>query len=251
MYKYTIGFLLLFISCASGADDWQLLSSNEAFWIKTTNSDQHELLFAYHEEKPQFLLILTTDSEPPDKPMPVIIRIDSGEKQPAYLTLLEERPEQSIFRIGIDKNLKADYVARMVAGLAWSIDMDSETEKNKHIIFSLKGFTVALNDLLIGNKIGSFDPDWLMAHKKDRELYCLLTTDISIKAMQHRLQGESYKGTLHLIQQTSYSIIDNNLAEIISQVYEIPLKDLSVVPRAEKYLMFSRCMAQPWQSRDN
>ena len=191
--------------------------------------------------------------------MPVIIRIDSGEKQPAYLTLLEERPEQSIFRIGLDKNLKADYVARMVAGLVWSIYFDSASASKSStskaalqaIQFTLKGFTVALNDLMIGNDIGSLDPGWLMQHKKDRELYCLLTTEISIKAMQHRLQGESYKSTLHLIQLTSYSIIDNNLAEIISQVYEIPLKDLSAVPRAEKYLMFSRCMAQPWQSRDN
>ncbi len=244
MYKYTIGFLLLLISFASGADDWELLSSNDTFWIKTVNDNQHQLLLAYYDEKPQFLLILTTDSEPPDKPIPVSISIDGGAKQPAQLTFLEKHPEQSIFRIGIDKNLRAGYIVRMIAGLVWTIDMDIKAEKNTSIIFSLEGFTVALNDLLIGNKIGSFDHDWLMDHRKDRELYCLLTTEISIEAMQYRLDGKNFASALHLIKKTNYSIIDNNLADIISRVYDISMKDFPVVPRAEKYLMFSRCMEQ-------
>jgi len=118
---------------------------------------------------------------------------------------------------------------------------------SKTVSFSLKGFTVALNDLLIANDIGSLDTMWLLRHNKDRELYCLMTTNISIEAMQYRLKGESYNNVLHLISKTGYSIIDHNLAEIIEQVYKIPKQELPYVPRAEKYLMFSNCMEHPFQ----
>lgn len=259
MGKYATGLLLFFLSGIGSADEWAFVSSKDAFWIKTVNIDKHELLVAYHEDKPQFLLILKTESKEPNKPVPVSIKIDSGPKKPGHLVFLEKRPEQIIFRIEIDEEEKDITIDQMVAGLVWSIYFDSESASKSStskaalqaIQFTLKGFTVALNDLMIGNDIGSLDPGWLMQHKKDRELYCLMTTEISIKAMQYRTKGETYNNTLHLIPKTNYSIIDHNLADIISQVYNLPLKDLPCVPRAEKYLMFSRCMSQPWRPRNN
>ncbi len=249
------GFLLFILvgpalAGNDAADNWTLVSSNDAFWLKTVNAEQHELLVAYHEDSPQFLLILKTDSPPPDNKLPVSIRIDRGPKQAARLALLERRADRSILRIEVDDADRSNYLSRMIAGLTMSIYFDFASKDNKDIShqvsFSLKGFTVALNDLLIANDIGSFDPAWLLRHNKDRELYCLMTTDISIEAMQHRLNGESYNDVLHLIEKTGYSIIDHNLGEIIEQVYKVPQKDLPYVPRAEKYLMFSNCMAQPF-----
>ncbi len=236
----------------SAADNWTLVSSNGAYWIKTVNADQHELLVAYYEEAAQILLILKTDSPPPDKTLPVKIRIDRGPKESGWLTFLEKRPDQSIVRIELNDEQKHSYLSQMIAGLTMTIYFDFQVSGGKTISkkvpFSLKGFTVALNDLLIANEIGSLDPGWLLKHKKDRELYCLLTTNISIQAMQYRLKGESYKNVLHLIPQTGYSFIDHNFGELVEQVYNIPKKQLPYVPRAEKYLMFSHCMEQPFQS---
>ncbi len=259
MQKYVIGCLLFLLvgSALAGsdsADNWTLVSSKDAYWIKTVNAEQHELLVAYYDDTPQFLLILKTDSPPPNKVLPISIRIDRGPKQPGQLQFLEKRDERSIMRIEVNDDDKNGYLSQMIAGLTLAIDFDflsgkkSRVNKNmaKTISFSLKGFTVALNDLLIANDIGSLDPAWIMKHDKDRELYCLMTTNISIEAMQYRLKGESYNNVLHLIEKTGYSIIDHNLGEIIEQVYRIPEKNLPYVPRAEKYLMFSNCMEQPF-----
>ena len=254
MRQCAISIILFLISgsvCSSDNNsDWKLISSNDGFWIKTNNHDQHELLLTYEKNQPQFLLILKTDSPPPDKPIPVKIQIDKGPREDSKLILLENRPEQSIFRIEINNRKKNNYVARMISGLNWSIYFNSGLNKKRSISFSLKGFTVAFNDLLISNEIGSLDPAWLIQHRKDRELYCLLTTNISIQAMQYRIQGKSYAKTLALIPESNYSIIDHNLGEIIHQVYKLPSKNLPYEPRAEKYLMFSRCMGQPFQYRN-
>ncbi len=250
MKQYAIGIILLLISGTVSATDWEVISSNDGFWIRTTNHNQHGLLVAYQNNQPHFLLILQTDSPPPNKAIPVKIQIDKGPRENSKLYLLEKRPEQSIFRIDVEDKHKNKYISRMIAGLNWSIHFESGLNKNKSISFSLKGFTVAFNDLLIGNDIGSLDPGWLIKHRKDHELYCLMTTNISVQAIQYRIKGKSYADTLHLIPQTQYSLIDNNLADIISQVYKLPFKRLPYEPRAEKYLMFSRCMKQPLQYRN-
>lgn len=259
MRKYVTGCLLFLligpaVSGENSADNWTLVPSKGAYWIKTVNAEQHELLVAYREDDPQFLLILKTDRPPPNKTLPISIRIDSGPKQAARLRFLEKRGEQSILRIEVNEDDKNTYLSQMIAGLNMAIDFDflskQSASKDRNIAdtvsFTLKGFTVALNDLLIANEIGSLDSEWLLRHNKDRELYCLLTTNISVDVLQYRLRGESFNNVLHLIEKTGYSIIDHNLGEIIEQVYRIPQEDLPYVPRAEKYLMFTNCMAQPF-----
>lgn len=255
MRKYATGFMLLMLAGtaqagSSNADNWTLVSAKDAFWMKTVSAESHELLVAYHDDTPQFLLVLKTDSPAPNKPLPVSIQIDLGPKQAGKLLFLEKRPEQTILRLEVKEADKSSYLSRMIAGLSMTIYFDFASKQNagsnstlsKKVSFSLKGFTVALNDLLIANDAGSLSPLWLMRHNKDRELYCLMTTNVSIKAMQYRLDGEDYNDVLHLIPETGYSIIDHNLGEIIEQVYKIPRSNLPYVPRAEKYLMYSNCM---------
>ncbi len=259
MWRYVTEFLLLIIigyaplinaGVDSGtADNWILESSEESSWIETVNAEQQTLLFSYHENRSQFLLILKTNGLKLEKTLSATIRIDHSPKQSVHLNLVEEFPEQSVMRIEMDEGEKSAYLSQMINGLAMSIYIDFPSEKmtaiTKNILFSLKGFTVALNDLLIVNDIGSLNQVWLLQHNKDRELYCLLTTDITIDVMQYRLSGESFNNVLHLIPETGHSIIDHNLGEIIEQVYNIPYEKIVSVPRAEKYLMFSNCMAQP------
>jgi len=250
MKTYLISFFLYLLTSTANAAGWKLISSNDGFWIKTTNN-QHQLLLAYHNNQAQFLLILKTDSPMPDRSLDIKLKIDKSPWSSSKLTPLEQRAEHIIFRIEVDDNIKNNIITRMIAGINWSISFDSaatlSAHKNKTISFSLHGFTVALNDLLIANQTGSLDSNWLLKHKKDRELYCLLTSNISIQAMEYRLQGLSYTKTLNLIPKTHYSIIDHNLGEIINQVYKLPIDKLPYVPRAEKYLMFSRCMQQPFK----
>jgi len=230
----------------SQADNWTLVESKDGYWIKTVNEEQHELLVAYYEKTPHFLLILKTASPPPGDSMQVSLKIDRGPRKPGVLSFLEKRPQQSIARIEFKADEKSTYLSQMIAGLTLSVYFEfpdaDRAMVERRISFSLKGFTVALNDLLIANEAGSLDPTWLLQHGKDRELYCLLATDISVRAMQYRLRGESYKNVLHLIPETGYSVIDHNFGEIIEQVYRIPLKEIPYVPRAEKYLMYKNCM---------
>ncbi len=250
MKAFFISVLLFLFSGSIYADDWKLIPSNDGYWIKTRNSHQHELLLAYQKNVPQLLLILKTDRPASDKPIPVKFKIDKGAWENSQITHLGSRPEQVIFRIEIDSNKINTLISKMIAGINWSINLDFGSNKSKTLSFSLHGFTVAFNDLLIANKIGSLDINWLIKHKKDRQLYCLLTTNISIQAMDLRLQKKSYSQARSLISKTGYSIIDHNLGEIINQVYKLPSKEIPFVPRAEKYQMFSRCMKQTFQKTE-
>jgi hypothetical protein len=245
MKQFSIFFLLMVFSCTGNAADWKLVSSQDGFWIKTTNNNKHELLLAYKKNQPHFLLILTTDNSAPEKTIPIKIKIDKEGWVQSKLKLLEKRSGKIIFRIEADS--KDNLISKMIAGINLFVNFSFENYKNKTIKFSLHGFTAAFNDLLIVNKIGSMKPAWLIKHRKDRELYCLLTTNISILAIEYRLQGKSYAKTLTLIPKSQHSIIDHNFGEIINQIYQLPYKNLPYVPRAEKYLMFSRCMKKPFQ----
>jgi len=242
MKQFSIFILLLLFSCAGNTACWELVSSDDGFWIKTTNDDQHALLVAYRDAKPQLLLILNTVSPEPDQSIPAKIKIDRGTWLQSSLIPLEKRSGQIIFRLETGSKLKDELISRLIAGINLSVHFNFDPHKNTTIVFSLHGFTVAFNDLLIANEIGSLDHAWLFKHRKDRELYCLLTTNISLRAMEYRLQNKSYAQTLTLIPKTQHSIIDQNFDEIIEQVYQLPYNDLPYVPRAEKYLMFSRCM---------
>ncbi len=257
MRKYlVVCFIFLLISPAyaseSDVHNWILDTSKDENLIKTVNSHHDELLVAYYEKELHVFLILKTDSLLPDKILPVSIRIDRSSERKAKLHFLEKRHGQTVMRVEFNLADKGSYLSRMIAGLTILFDFSEKsggyaganTKQVKSVSFSLKGFTVALNDLFIINDIGSLDDEWLLHHNKERELFCLMTSNISIEAMQYRLKGESYNSVLHLINKTGYSIIDHNLTEIVGQVYKIPKNNIPYVPRAEKYLMFTNCMEQ-------
>lgn len=247
MNKYVmIVYLIIFsgnVYSSQNNSSWSLIPSEDAYWIKTTDQHKHGLLVAYQGDNAHFLLILQTDSSIPDKPIAIKYKIDKGQWKNSHLILLEKRADQSIFKIDIDDALQKQVISEMIAGLNWSIKLPSGSKSNKSMNFSLLGFTVVFNDLLIANKIGTLDPAKLIKQRKDHELYCLLTTEISIQAIQKRLKGKSYSDVLHTTALTHYSLIDDNIANIITQVYNIPYRNLSYEPRAEKYIMFNRCLS--------
>ena len=185
---------------------------------------------------------MNSDSPPPDKPIPIWLKIDRGQQQPSQLYFLKKNPEQSIFKIDIGSDLKQNYIARMIAGLKWSIIFNQNSRANRTISFSLIGFTVAFNDLLIANDIGTLDPNRLKANKKNRELFCYITSNITVQALDHRLRGDTSKEALNSISKTDYSSLNRHLPDIITQVYNIPKKQLPSEPGAEKYIIFNRCM---------
>ena len=242
MYRIT-SYAILLISCSiCQADNWIVVPSNDAYWLKTINSEKHELLIAYNNTTPHFLLIISTDSPPPEQSIPIWLKIDRGQKHESQLHFLKQNTEQSIFRIEINNNIKNDYIARMIAGLKWSIFFDREAAENRAISFSLIGFTVAFNNLLIANDIGSLDPVRLKADNKNDELFCYITSNITVQALQHRLNSNSYIETLHSISKNDHSSMAQHLPGIITQVYNIPDDQLPSEPGAEKYIIFKRCM---------
>jgi len=218
--------------------------SVDGYWIKTSSKENHQLIVIRNQNITHFMLILATDSPPPDFPIPIKIGIDNIPTESSYLKFLERRPEQSIFTIELSEESGNIQVSRMISGLTMSIIFTDQVKGNRRISFSLLGFTAALNDLLIADDIGSLDPGWMLKNHKDRELFCYLASNVSIEAMHYRILGYTYSRTLHSIKNTGYPIIDNNLADIISQTYNIPRKQLPTEPKAEKYMIFRRCIKQ-------
>ena len=259
MHRYIYGCLLFLLTGASvaengGDNNWTLVSENNSFWMKTVNTEGDTLLLGYSADKVRLLLVPEMTISSAVAMVPAGIRVDQGPEMPVVLKFIKNESTDRVAQIVIGDNQEYVLLSRMIAGLALYLSFDQLPDKKRHMpretlrkmSFSLKGFTVILNDLLIAEEAGSLDRAWLLRHKKDRELYCLMTAEISVEVMQHRLKGESYYNTLRLIPETGYSIIDHNLGEIIEQVYKIPQKELPQVPRAEKYLMFSNCMEQPF-----
>ena len=48
-----ISYVILLMSCAiSHASDWMVVPSNDGYWLKTINTEKHELLIAYSDNNP-------------------------------------------------------------------------------------------------------------------------------------------------------------------------------------------------------
>lgn len=239
--------LLIFFSSNVSANDWRLVSSNDGNWIKIINNQKQALLVEYQNNQPQLLLELNAHKPDTQKLVSASIKIDNDTWESTKIEKLGSRDRQTIYQLKSSTLKSHHIIEKMIAGINISIQTKSANNIYQYMHFSLHGFTVAFNDLLIANQAGSLDLKWLSKHKKDRELFCLLTTNISLKAMELRLQNKSYTQARTLISKTGYSIIDHNLGEIIQQVYTLPYTSIPYVPRAEKFLMFSRCMKQPFK----
>jgi len=247
MYRHALIFFLLIPCSISHADDWKLVPSVDGYWIKTSNNENHQIIVIRNQGQSHFMLVLATESLPPDSSIPIEISFDGSKPNESYLKLLEKRNDQSIFHIELNDKQKDYYISRMIAGLKMTFIFDKNVRGKNRISFSLKGFTASLNDLLIADDIGSLDQGWLLKNHKDHELFCYMMSNISIKAMQNRIKGYSYSRSLHDIEKSGHSIIDNNLANIIQQVYNIPKKQLPTEPKAEKYTIFRNCIKQKQQ----
>ncbi len=239
MTKITI-YILFMIACnLCQASDWVLVPSNDQYWMKTVNHENHEIIISYLNNTPRLFLVISSDVPPPDKPIPILLTIDRHTKYKGQLFFLKKHPEQSIFRIDTHTDFARKYIAKMSAGVELSILFILHDQA---MSFSLMGFTAALNDLLIANDIGSLDIEKLREANKKEEVFCYITSDLTVKAMQRRLNGDSYTKTFNSLSKAIPSGIDSSLPDIISQVYNISEARLPVDPRAEKYSIFKHCM---------
>jgi len=242
MNRYALLVLLLFCYSSSHANNWGLVPSGDAYWIKSRNLQQHELLVAYHKKQPQFLLILATNSQPPDKPMPVQIQIDAGPKESTQIVFLKKNKEKSIFRLKVPKEEKGTYIDRMIAGLKFTIYSESKTFDA--ITFSLVGFTLNLNELMIANDIGQLDRQWLLKNNKTRELFCYLSGDITIQAIRQRHRGVPFSEAVQNISATGFLLLDHERENIIRRVYKMQRNKLMNKPEHFKYRNFKMCMSK-------
>ncbi|MDH5572403.1 MAG: hypothetical protein OEY89_11595 [Gammaproteobacteria bacterium] len=242
MKKYALLIIFSLCNSISHASNWELIPSRDAYWIKTRNPQQHELLIAHHQKLPQFLLILATNSTPPDKPMSVQVQIDYGPRETTQLIFLEQHKDKSIFRLKVPKADKVTYIERMIAGLKFTIYPQSETFDA--ITFSLLGFTKNLNELMIANDIGQLNHQWLLENNKTRELFCYLSSDLTIQAIHHRIKGTSLSEAIQSILPTGFPLLDNEREHIIKQVYNIKRNYLPDRPEHYKYKNFKTCISQ-------
>ncbi|MCK4704455.1 MAG: hypothetical protein KAT90_03150 [Gammaproteobacteria bacterium] len=242
MNKYALLIALALCYGISHAGNWELIPSRDAYWIKTHNPQQHDLLLAYNQKQPQFLLILATNSPPPDEPMPVQIQIDDGRKETAQLIFLKQQKGEIIFRLKVPEVDKQAYIDRMIAGFKFTIYPEEETIDA--ISFSLQGFTLNLNELMIANDIGQLDPQWLLKNNKTRELFCYLSSDITIQAIRYRRRGISLSEAVQSISATGILLVDHERENIIKRVYNIQRNQLTDKPEHHKYRNFKTCMSQ-------
>lgn len=242
MNKYTLLIVLTFFSSISHADNWKLVPSKDAYWIKTHNLQQHELLVAFYQKKPQFLLILVTNSSPPDKPIAVHVQIDDGLKENAQLVLLEQHKDKSIFRIKVPEIARETYIDRMISGVKFTIYSESKTFAA--ITFSLLGFTLNLNEMMIANDIGQLDLQWLLKNNKTRELFCYLSSDVTMQAMLLQRRGISLSAAIQSISETGFLLFDQERENVIKQAYNIQRNQLTSRPEHFKYKNFKMCLEQ-------
>ena len=242
MNKYALLIVLALCYGSSHAGNWELIPSRDAYWIKTHNPQQHDLLLGYNQKQPQFLLILATNSPSPDEPMPVQIQIDDGRIETAQLIFLKQQKGEIIFRLKVPEVDKQTYIDRMIAGFKFTIYPEEETIDA--ISFSLQGFTLNLNELMIANDIGQLDPQWLLKNNKTRELFCYLSGDITIQAIRYRRRGVSLSEAVQSISTTGILLVDHERENIIKRVYNIQRNQLTDKPEHHKYRNFKTCMSQ-------
>lgn len=221
--------------------EWELHQSPDGHWIVTRNSEQHKFIVGGQGEDMQFLMILMVAEKTAEIPMKVTVSIDKGPRLTRRLTLLEQQPTGMLFRLEFTVADKATFIRRMISGLKLRLNFGQEAG-GEDLFFSLLGLTVVYNDLLIANEAGRLDPDWMRRKNKERELICYYAANLSVQALQKRIEGQAAAETLRSLPRTGLAPVDDSLPGIVNWAYRLPTSQLPTEPRAEKYGFFRRCM---------
>ena len=225
--------------------DWNLRQTDDGHWINSSTPEGHELIVVQNEEKQtHFLLVLAVDQPVPEVPSLISLTIDRGPVIQTQLKLLEQRRKSRLFQIELDSEQKGLYIRRMIAGLKLHIWFGERSITRERLQFSLRGFTVAFNDLLIASRVGRLDPEWLMEQGREKELGCFYTANLFILAMRERVNNHSEEQTRESLPRTGYDAVDEMIPDIVSQVYAVPANQLPIEPRGDKYAIFDACMAK-------
>lgn len=239
--RFCIVLLLLFP--LSAVAEWKLEQSADGHWIVTRNEDGHQFIVGGTGASMQFLLILSVPEPDATFPDKVTVSIDRGPRRETPLTLLDRNPEGVIFRIEIPEDLNTDMIRRMIAGVRMRLAFsDEESGRTRDVDFSLLGFTVVYNDLLIANEVGRLDPNWLIQQNRERELICYYVANLSVQALQNRIKGMGEAQNLSALPRTGMGPVDENLPEIVKWVHQLSRAEMPTEPRAEKYGLYKRCM---------
>ncbi len=226
-----------------GMADWTLKQSDDGHWITSTTPDGHELIVVHNEARQtHFLLVLAVSRPVPAAPSQISLTIDRGPLIQSTLTLLEQRRDSRLFRIELDSEQKALYIARMIAGLNLRIWFGEHAKASDKLQFSLLGFTAAFNDLLIAGRVGKLDPVWLIEQHREKELGCYYTANLFVAAMQERVNGYNAAQTRQRLPRSGHQAVDDMIPMIVSQVYSVPASKLPIEPRGDKFAIFEECM---------
>lgn len=235
--------LFLLLLPAVAVADWALQQTADGHWISTKTSQDHQLIVVHNQDDiTHILLVLSVRKSQPKVPSVVSVTIDRGPAVEAQLTLLEQRPGSRLFRLELSDKQKATLVTRMIAGIGLRLSFGAPAPENE-LHFSLLGFTAALNDLFIADRVGRLDPVWLIENHRERELACYYTANVFVASMQERVRGRTAKQVLKEIPKTGMIAVDEKIPDIVAQVYSVPASQLPIDPRGDKFVIFEECMA--------
>lgn len=235
------GVLVLLSSAA--AADWSIEQSPDGHWITTRNEEQHQFILGGPGDDMQFLLIIAAEEAGTTFPEEVTYSVDRGVRRTVPITILDRNQGGTILRVHVDAANKADLIRRMIRGLKLRLAFsDPGSDASRTVEFSLNGFTVMYNELLIANEAGRLDPGWLIEQNRERELICYYIANLSVQALQNRIKGLAVQQNLAALPRTGMEPVDGSLPEIVTWVHGLERGDLPREPRAEKYGLFKRCM---------
>jgi len=241
MIKTCLFIMLLLPRLVSA--EWVLEQTGDGHGVSSKTAQQHRLVVAGRPDNIQFLLILAIKGQVTAEPQPIVFRVDTDAGLNTQIEPLQLRPHGMVYRIVLSEEQKDNIIHRMIAGLTLQIKLGKTAVAKQRLDFSLIGFTAAFSDLMIVNDVGRLDPDWLHEQGRDRELACYYSSVLTVKALQARRRGRSFRQAIDTLPITGLALIDDRRADIVTQVYKLPVGQVPHFPMMEKYNMFKRCMS--------
>ena len=221
---------------------WELEQSPDGHWIVTRHSEDHQFIVGGKGQDMQFLLILMMPKRNAILPKEATVSVDDGPRLTRQLTLLEQQPTGMLLRLEFANAEKSTFIRRLISGLTLRLNFGQQGSETENLYFTLRGFTVVYNELLIANEAGSLDPNVMRSQNKQRELICYYAANLSVQALQKRSEGMVSEEALRSLPRTGLATVDDDLPNIVDWAYQLPTSELPSEPRAEKYGFFRRCM---------
>lgn len=233
--------VLLLLQSLPARAEWQIKIKNDHYWLNSISENNQQFNVKLDNNIPSFIIKINSEKHPLFNTATAEITIDKNRFGSVRLIPSSTKGTGVSYMLEV-KNKQQEFIDFMRHGVNLNIEIGQPKNLKQKFSISLRGFTYAWNELLIINELGELDPDKLINQERYQEALCIFAADYSTQITQLRQQGLSYQDTLSQIKQTGYKIIDEQIPDIVEQVYNLPLSKLPLGARGDKYGIFKRCM---------